>query len=87
MIEQELKEERVREQQWKMEEQRQKHEMEMLKRQQEFDIARREEERKKKIPENLLRWDDGDEPKACLLRFEGIMKQAEIPQAEWPNRL
>ena len=70
-----------------MEEKRQKHELELLKHQQEFEAARREDERKRKIADNLTKWEDGDQPEAYLLRFEDTMKQAGIPQQEWPQRL
>ena len=53
--------------------------MELLKCQQEFEAARREDERKRKIADNLTKWEDGDQPEAYLLRFEDTM--------EWPQRL
>ena len=91
--EERLKEERdqremhLREEQRLMEEKRQKHELELLKRQQEFEAARREDERKRKIADNLTKWEDGDQPEAYLLKFEDTMKQAGVPQQEWPHRL
>ena len=57
------------------------------KRQQEFEAARREDEQKRKIVDKLTKWEDGDQPEAYLLRFEDTMKQAGIPQQEWPKRL
>ena len=35
----------------------------------------------------MTKWEDGDQPEAYLLRFEDTMKQAGIPQQEWPQRL
>ena len=58
-----------------------------MKRQQEFEAARREDERKRKIADNLTKLADRDQPEAYLLRFEDTMKQAGIPQQEWPHRL
>ena len=77
----------LREEQRLMEEKRQKHELELLKHQQEFEAARREDELRRKIADNLTKWEDGDQPEAYLLRFEDTMKQAGIPQQEWPQRL
>ena len=50
-------------------------------------MARREDERKRKIADNLTKWEDGDQPEAYILRFEDTMKIAGISQQEWPQRL
>ena len=48
---------------------------------------RPEDERKRKIADKLTKWEDGDQPEVYLFRFEDIMRQACIPQQEWPQRL
>ena len=35
----------------------------------------------------LTKWEDGDQPESYLLSFEDTMKQAGVPQQEWPQRL
>ena len=72
----------LREEKRLMEEKRQKHELELLKCQQEFKAARCEDERRRKIADNLTKWKDEDQPEAYLLRFEDTMKQAGISQQE-----
>ncbi len=70
----------MREEQRLMEEKWQKHELELLKCQQDLKLARREDERKKKIADKFTKWEDGDQPEAYLLRFDDTMKQAGVPQ-------
>ncbi len=77
----------MREEQRLMAEKRQKHELELLNRQQEFEAARCEDEQMRKIADKLTKWEDGDQPEAYLHRSEDTMKQAGIPQQEWPQRL
>ena len=60
----------LREEQRLMEEKRYKHELELLNRQQEFEVARREDEVKRKIADKLTKWEDGDQPETYLLRFK-----------------
>ena len=77
----------LREEQKLMEEKRQKHILELLTCQQEFEAARHEDERKRKIANKLTKWEDGDQPEVYLLRFEDTMKHDGIPQQEWLQRL
>ena len=35
----------------------------------------------------LVKWEDHDQPQDYLIRFEDTMKQADIPEDQWPHRL
>ena len=50
------------------------------------EAARQEDERKRNAYK-LTKREDGDQPEAYLLKFEDTMKQAGIPQQQWPQRL
>ena len=68
-------------------EKRIQHEMEMLQIQQDFEDKKRKAEQKSKVADKLVKWEDQDQPHDNLIRFEDTMRQAGIPEEQWPHRL
>ena len=85
-LEEKLEKERL-ELQRQMEERRMQHEKEM--RELQFEHEKRKQERadKRKLADKVAKWENTDQPEAYLQRFEESMKEAGIPEEEWPQRL
>ena len=85
--EQLIQQEKWNEMQKEAVEKRIQHEMEMLRMQQDFEDKKRKAEQKSKVADKLVKWEDRDQPQDYLIRFEDTMKQAGIPEEQWPHRL
>ena len=48
---------------------------------------KRGKQEKKKIAEKMALIKEGDHPEAYIHKLEEAMREAEIPQREWPHRL
>lgn len=69
------------------EEKRRQHELDLLQKQHEFEEKKHKTQQKSKLADKLVKWEDQDQPQDYLIRFEDTMKQAEIPEDQWPHRL
>ena len=81
------KQERWNEMQREAEEKRRQHELDLLRMQQEFEEKKNRADQKRKVADKLVKWEDHDQPQDYLIRFEDTMKQADIPEDQWPHRL
>ena len=55
--------------------------------QQDFEDKKRKAEQKSKVADKLVNWEDRDQPQDYLIHFEDTMRQAGIPEEQWPHRL
>ena len=85
-LEEKLERERL-ELQFKMEERRMRHEKEMKEMYYEYEKSKQAREDKRKLADKVAKWEDADQPEAYLQRFEESMKEAGIPENEWPQQL
>jgi hypothetical protein len=63
------------------------HEKEMRELQYKHEKMKQERADKRKLADKVAKWEDTDQPKAYLQCFEESMKEAGIPEDEWPQRL
>ena len=69
------------------EEQRRAHELQLMEKQKELQTLKSTKDRKLKLAEKIEVWKDKDQPDTYLTRFKRVMKEVEIPEEEWPQRL
>ena len=69
----------------KLEKQRTMDQQMLLKKQQDFLEDQRKKEDKNRMIDRIPKMTSGDDLEAYFIRFEAQMKQAEVPEVEWPT--